>query len=268
MPSPTPCRILLVDDEPIILQILTAVLEDGPWEIVTCSKGQQALELLEDGNVGVMVSDKNLPDINGLELLRHAKQADPSTEVLIITGYASLETALAALELGAFDYILKPLNNVFEVRHKVEKAVERRALSLQNTKLIEELSAQNQELQQALMESSKLAKKLLQSEKLAGLGTLAAGMAHEISSPLFGVLGLAEAMREEDSVEACHALAEEIVDYANAMRELVVDLTRYARPADSIPNSEVQLRQIVDDAIRLVGHTINVDHIEFLKSIP
>ena len=69
----------------------------------------------------VLLTDKNLPDVGGLELLRIAHEVQPDAEGIIITGYASLETALEAIQLGAFDYILKPPRDVFEVRRKVRR---------------------------------------------------------------------------------------------------------------------------------------------------
>ena len=111
-------HLLIVDDEPVILQILRAVFENEPYRVSCASNGREASQILEEQGCHLLLTDKNLPDISGMDLLRLAKERDPTTQVIIITGYASVETAITAMELDAFDYVLRPLNNVFDIRKK------------------------------------------------------------------------------------------------------------------------------------------------------
>ena len=170
-------HLLIVDDEPVILQILKAVFEDEPVRLTCVGSGSDAKTVLEEQGCDLLITDKNLPDINGLELLQMAKGINPFTEVIIITGYASLETALAAMEHDAFDYVVKPLNNVFDIRKKVRRALEKQTMAMENQRLVEDLGTRNEELHAALLEAKALQSELIQSEKLAGIGTLAAGVA-------------------------------------------------------------------------------------------
>ena len=204
-------QLLLVDDEPVILQVLKAVFEDEPYRLTTASNGKDALAVIATSQVDLVITDKNLPDVGGIEILRAAKAKDPLAEVIILTGYGSLETALTALELDAFDYVLKPLNNVFDIRNKVRKADQKQQMAMENRRLIQELSRKNAELEAALDDARALQAELIQSEKLAGIGTLAAGIAHEISSPLFGILGLAEAVTDEQDLALAQGYARDIV---------------------------------------------------------
>ena len=245
-------HLVIVDDEPVILQILSAVFEDGPYRVTTCGNGREADAVMRHDGVDLLLTDKNLPDISGLELLRVAKEVNDLAEVIIITGYASLETALNALEMDAFDYVLKPLNNVFEIKRKVERAAEKQDITAENRRLVASLSLKNEELEAALSESRKLQQELIQSEKLAGIGTLAAGIAHEISSPLFGIMGLAEAIVEEDDVKLCQEYAGEIVEYSRSIRDIVVELSSYSRASASEYLTTVELAKTVEDAVRLV----------------
>ena len=103
----------------VFLQILKAVFDDEPVRLTCVGSGKDAQRVLEEQGCDLLITDKNLPDINGLELLQQAKEVNPFSEVIIITGYASLETALAAMEYDAFDYVVKPLNNVFDIRKKI-----------------------------------------------------------------------------------------------------------------------------------------------------
>jgi signal transduction histidine kinase len=261
-------HLLIVDDEPVILQILSAVFEDEPFRLTCTGSGADALRVLQEQQVDLLITDKNLPDVGGLELLRAAKDINPFTEVIIITGYASLETALTALELDAFDYVLKPLNNIFDIRKKVKQALEKQELALENRNLLDHLRVKNGELEMALAESRDLQAELIQSEKLAGLGTLAAGIAHEVSSPLFGIMGLAEAIEDEEDGDLARGYARDIVEYSRNIRDIVVELSSYSRSAGQEYLTTVDLLQVIEDAQRLVERTAQLDGVRFEVDVP
>lgn len=251
-------RLIIVDDEPVILNLLANVFRNEAYEVVTCPDGASALEAFA-GGVDVLLTDKNLPDIGGLELLQHARRHQPDCEVIIITGYASLDTVLAAMQLDAFDYIVKPPKDIFEVRRKVRQAFEKLRMGRENRRLVEALKQRNAELEAALQQLRDVQAELVQSEKLAGIGTLAAGIAHEISSPLFGVMGLAEAILEEDDAELVRGYAREIVEYSRNIKDIVVQLSDYSRTAAREDLAPVELARVVDDAARLVVRSLSFD---------
>ena len=244
-------RLVLVDDEPAILDLLTSLFRDG-WEVSAFTRGADALARLRSAPFDVLLTDKNLPDVGGLDLLGHARKLDPDAEVLLITGYASLDTAVQAMQLGAFDYIVKPPRSIFDVRRKVEQALGKVRLARANRQLVLDLTRKNEELLDALGENRRVQAELVQSEKLAGIGTLAAGIAHEIASPLFGIMGLAEAVAEETDLDAAHRYASEIVEYSRNIREIVVQLSGYARSAEREDYATVDAGAVVQDAVRLV----------------
>jgi len=248
-------HLLIVDDEPVILQILRAVFDDEPHRLTCVGTGREALTILQEQGCDVLLTDKNLPDVGGMDLLRVAREVQPDCEVIVITGYASLDTAIEAVGLGAFDYVTKPLDDVFDIKKKVSRALERQAMRRENHRLVAELEAHNRSLEEALEEARTLRAELIQSEKLAGIGTLAAGVAHEISSPLFGVLGLAEAISDSEDLSEARAFGAEIVDYSRAIRDIVVDLTSYSRATGEDDTTTVELGSIVEDALRLVERT-------------
>lgn len=260
-------HLLLVDDEPVILQVLKAVFEGEPYRLTSVANGRDALAIIATGNVDIIITDKNLPDVGGIEVLRAAKAREPLTEVIILTGYGSLDTALTALELDAFDYVLKPLNNVFDIRNKVRKADQKQQMALENRRLILELSRKNNELEAALEEARALQAELIQSEKLAGIGTLAAGIAHEISSPLFGILGLAEAITDEQDLALAQGYARDVVEYCRTIRDIVVDLSSYSRSATHEYLTSVELSKVIGDALKLVERSAPVEHVTFSTEI-
>jgi len=251
-PKGAATHLLIVDDHPVILQILRTVFEDEPLRLTAVGCGRDAMAVIEEQGCDLLITDKNLPDIGGIELLKAAKARNPLAEVIIITGYASIRSAISAIEHDAFDYVVKPLDNVFDIRKKVQRALEKQSMARENQRLLAELRANNAELQEALADARRLRDELIQSEKLAGLGTLAAGVAHEISSPLFGVMGLAEAITIEDDLEIAREHAREVVEYCQSIRDIVVDLSGYSRAAATEFPTSVGLAVLVDDARRLV----------------
>ncbi len=256
--QPTKSRLVIVDDEPVILSLL-GQLFDNDFDVYMYSAGEDATRGMHEHGVDILLTDKNLPDVGGLELLERCKALQPDAEVLLITGYASLDSALAALEKGAFDYIVKPPKSIFEVKRKVEAAQEKQRLSRQNVDLVHQLKTQNLELKNTLDELKRVQSELIQSEKLAGIGTLAAGVAHEVASPLFGVLGLAEAIVEESDVETIHGFASEIIEYSTAIKDIVTELRGYVRTPNERDEDRADVQQVIAQARRLVTRSFGID---------
>jgi len=124
---PVSRRVLVVDDEEVIRRILSEFFAGQSILADVVSSSEEALDKLEQVEYAAVVTDKNLPGIDGIELLERIKQSWPRVEVLIITGYASVESALSAIELGAFDYIPKPFPSLGLVGDKVRGALDRHA---------------------------------------------------------------------------------------------------------------------------------------------
>ncbi|WNG18253.1 hybrid histidine protein kinase/response regulator SinK [Cystobacter fuscus] len=125
-PSPTPAavrrRLLVVDDEEIIRSVFKDLM-GRECEVLEAAHAEEALALLERGRVDLILTDKNLPGLSGLELARRARQLDPHSRVILMTGYPSLVTAQEALELGLLDYLLKPFDDIREVRVRLREAL-------------------------------------------------------------------------------------------------------------------------------------------------
>ena len=131
---PGDCTILIVDDEEIICEMLRDALEPT-YKVQTCSLGSEALELIDNNDFDVVVTDLKIPDVSGLEVLEHAKRKDEFTEVIVITGYASLDSATLAINQGVYSYLLKPLQ-ITEFFIQVEKAVAARLFHLRSIALM------------------------------------------------------------------------------------------------------------------------------------
>jgi two-component system response regulator PilR (NtrC family) len=129
-----PERLLIVDDEQSMREWLTIALSRDGFEVESAGSGEDALKVLERTPVDLALVDLRMAGLGGLETLRRIKQLDESTSVVIMTAYASAETAVQALKEGAYDYIIKPFK-VDELRHLVQNALERRRLQAENARL-------------------------------------------------------------------------------------------------------------------------------------
>jgi two-component system response regulator PilR (NtrC family) len=135
-------RILVVDDEQSMRELLAIMLKKEGFEVVTAESRAVAAAVLGQGPVGMVITDVKLPDGDGIEILRHVKAASPETVVIVMTAYGSTETAVAALKLGAHDYVQKPFD-VDELKIVVRNALERQELREENIRLKAELGRQH-----------------------------------------------------------------------------------------------------------------------------
>lgn len=121
-------RILIVDDEEGIREFLAEALEDGGHVAVRVPDGGAAVERLAQESFDLMLTDLKMPGLSGMELVRKARADQPEMEIIVLTAYGTVETAVEAMRLGAFDYLQKPLSGPGELRLLAKRALERRAL--------------------------------------------------------------------------------------------------------------------------------------------
>jgi two-component system, NtrC family, response regulator PilR len=131
-------RILVVDDERSMQEFLEIFLRGEGYEVATAGDVAAARALIESDEFDVVVTDIQMPGGSGLDVLRAANEAAPETMVIMITAFATTETAIAAMKEGAYDYLTKPFQ-VDEIRLVVEKALEKKSLALENRRLRSEL---------------------------------------------------------------------------------------------------------------------------------
>ncbi len=133
-------RILVVDDEKNIQTMLEILLTKEGYNVDTASGGREALDKIDKTFYSLIISDIKMPDISGLELLRLIQEKSPRSMVVLITAYASNETAVEGMKLGAYDYISKPFK-IDEIRLVIKNALEHQILKEENLKLKRQLSA-------------------------------------------------------------------------------------------------------------------------------
>ena len=121
-------KILIVDDEPHVLELLSVALEDEGYRILVANNGREALCQLKKEQPQVVLLDIRMPDVDGLEVLRQIKQINKATSVIMMTAYGAMETVLEAIQLGAYDYLTKPLD-LKKVRLLIRRALEAQKLA-------------------------------------------------------------------------------------------------------------------------------------------
>lgn len=131
-------RILIVDDEPDMTETCRRILGPAGYECLTANHAQEALSLLASERPDLLLTDLRMPEMDGMEMLGRAKEIDPQMPVVLLTAHATLESAVAAVKAGAFDYLAKPFS-IDQLKVAVERALTRRRLELENLHLREQL---------------------------------------------------------------------------------------------------------------------------------
>src|SRR5512145_826148 len=132
--------ILIVDDEPVILDVFRRFLEGEGRTLLLAGSAREALEAgRREAHLDVALVDKNLGDGSGLDVARELKAAKPDVEVILVTGYASLDSAIQAVQIGAFDYVTKPISDYEALNLKIENAIEKGRMKRRQRDLVARL---------------------------------------------------------------------------------------------------------------------------------
>ena len=123
---PTGHEVLVVDDEAVVLTVLREALRRGGYRVTTAASAEEAIDLMHKRRFDLVLTDKNLPGASGLDVLRAARNLNPAPAIVLITGYSSFDSAVEALDIGAHDYIEKPIRDVEDLRFRIRRALSRR----------------------------------------------------------------------------------------------------------------------------------------------
>src|SRR6201988_684884 len=277
-------RILIVDDEAIIRAMFSTFLEEK-YECDTAASCDEALAYLANDTYALVMSDIQMPGRNGVELLREIRHRYPDTAVIMVSGIDRPQRIRDALHIGAVDYLTKPCE-LDVLGFSVDRALERRELMLTARCYRADLERQNLELAARKVQLERLQAKIIHSEKMAGLGQLAAGVAHELNNPaefiygnmdlIRGYLGRLELMLSIydrvnlPATEAAElAVTKKEIGYGSllpGLRSMIADCVEGASPIrDVVKNlrlfsrldvgefKEIDLHENIDSTIRLLS---------------
>ena len=139
--------ILVVDDEETLRLVISSVLEDEGYEVTTAASAEEALEIYKSNSFKLVISDIVMPGMSGIELLKEIKDINPEAEVIIMTSQASMETAINAVSAGAYDYLMKPFEELDLI---AKQAFEKISLLEEKKILVDDLQGKNIELTEAI----------------------------------------------------------------------------------------------------------------------
>jgi len=179
--------IMVVEDERGARMTLCGILEDAGYSVIGVENGTEALEAIRGSEFDVVIADIRLPDADGMEILELAKEINPDATVIMVTGYASVETAIDAVNQGAYAYFVKPVS-LDEIKTIIATALKHQRLLQENKRLVESLQRSNK----LLSETNKELRKATQAKS-----EFLAHMSHELRTPLNVVIGFSELMLDE-----------------------------------------------------------------------
>lgn len=256
-----PERLLIAEDEEDLRYVLARQLQRDGYQIDTAVDGEEAIQKIQSEDYAVIITDMRMPRKDGLSVISTARECLPDAEVIVLTGHGSLENALQAFKAGnIFEYLLKPLDDIAVLNTLVGRAIERRNLRRHNRELYEQL-------QQAYEELKQKSEMLVQNEKMSAIGTLAAGVAHELNNPLTAVVGFAQILQEklksqrplnwsEEDYQRVMSAIENLVQGAYRARDIVGSLLRYARASRAESRMAVDVHQVLCDAFLFTEHLL------------
>jgi signal transduction histidine kinase len=241
---PASPKILVTDDELNTLKTLSANLEDMGYRVSTATNGQEALELIRKRGFNIIIADIKLPDISGLEILETAKELNPETAVIMITGHASLETAVDAINEGAYAYILKPVS-MSELETTLNNALREQRLLSENRELVESLQQSNKSLEEA----NRALEQVSQAKS-----DFTARMSHELRTPLNSIIGFSEVLLSQKMSPEDQATHQEFLGYIHISAEQllhlidsILDLSKIEAGKLTLEPREFDFRVLLED---------------------
>ncbi len=236
-------NILVTDDEPATLETLSAALEEMGYRVTTAVKGQEALALIRKQPFNIVIADIKLPDISGLKILEIARELNPETVVIMVTGHASVETAVEAINEGAYAYILKPVA-MSELETIINNALREQRLLIENRELVERLQQSNKRLE----EVNRVLEQVSQAKS-----DFMAKMSHELRTPLNSIIGFSEVILSKASpvdqathdefLNYIHVSAKHLLHLINS----ILDLSKIESGKMSLEPSEFDLAVLLED---------------------
>ena len=252
-------KILIVDDEPRMCKSLELILSRHNFQIKTANDVKSSIDIISHEPFDLILTDIVMDDSDGFQVMDHINRHKIDTIVVMMTGYASTDTAVEALRKGAYDYIRKPFETE-AVINTIENALSQRRLLAKQREAEEELKEARAELEREVEERTadlrKANEQLIRSERLAATGQLAASIAHEINSPLQAIsvlLGSMGKQYRDDAhlIENLDILKQAIGNIRDTVRSLL-DLNRPGMELKQPGNINEVIRQTLTLARNLL----------------
>lgn len=261
-PSPDRFPVVVVEDDEAIRTLVSRVLGAQGYLVVTEASSERALVRLKTLATPILVVDKNLPGMTGIDLIQTLRSARHDFEAVLMTAHADIDSLTRALHLGVFRCVLKPFHNE-EITAAVGGAANRLWLRIDLRARKAELETRNAELEASLKQLHEAQQARMLGERLASIGRLAAGVAHEINTPLSSVIAnlalIAEELPRIENGGGRMREFEEMIRDARAaserVRVIVRDLKTFSR-GDEERVGPVELRPLIEATINMAWNEV------------
>ena len=250
-----PAHILLVDDDEGTRFVLTSLLDEQGYKVRACPNAEQALtHIVADDSVDVVISDLKLPDGSGLNILWSLKKIRPDVALILITGHASVDTAIDAVNEGAFAYHVKPLD-VDGLNHSIRIALKQQRLTIENRVLLQRLQQANEELGAA--NTREIGKNRELEQASIGKTQILSTVTHELKTPLTNILGHVDRMllqrdrvgplnqRQQMNLETVQRNAQQL----KALIDNLLDVSRIESGSLELALEELDVRKAIEDVV-------------------
>lgn len=244
-------RVLVVDDEPDMRRFLASILTEE-YRVIQAADGETGLEAAREHRPDAILLDMMLPGMDGLDVCRGLRRDETLRDVriLLLTARMDEGTKIEALSRGADDFLTKPFSSI-EVRTRLQNLLRTAALQ-------RDLRDRNQELEQTLTELRETESRLIQSEKMNALGSLAAGLLHEINNPLnYTLTALQFALQSAGDDEDLKETLGDIDEGMQRIRDIVSDLRAFAYPERAEQQQPFDVNDAVETAMRFTARSRN-----------
>ena len=264
--------IVVIDDERAVLELCQIILSTRGYDVRTASTGAEGLQLVEDLRPAMVLLDYMMPGMDGMEVLRRVRKNYEDVYVVMFTGKGSESVAVDVMKAGASDYILKPFNNkdLFErienVLHIRQIEMVNRRLEREREELQQEIQLWNRELELRVQEKTReleqANREMIQAEKLATVGHLSAGMAHEIRNPLNSIALTAQLLLVEAEADSeLYGYAKTIVHEVDRIDTILLKLLNASKQKIVAENNQVCVQSCIDSALELFSEQIRRQNI-------
>jgi two-component system, sensor histidine kinase len=273
-------RLLVVDDEPTLIELFTRRLERLSYHVFSALSGETALDILQHEEIDVLVTDFQMPGMDGCEIITRAMERHPMLQSIVITGYSNIKTAINAMGAGAFNYLQKPVD-FNELDITIQKSLEKRKLLLdvQNKQrqleeyhdhlkeLVEkrtlELTEANQKLRVEIEERKSLEKTLreakIQAEKAnKAKSAFLANMSHEIRTPMTSAIGLLNLVLDTELLPKQKAYLEMARISTVVMHNLLNDILDLSK----IDAGKLNLESLSFNPRKVIESVIDLQHLQ------
>src|SRR5438874_55143 len=252
-------RVLIVDDEEPVVLTVRGILELDGYDVRSTTSGTEALDLLRAEHFDVVLTDLRIDDIDGTDVLKELGDRHPETPAIVLTGFASLDSAIRVLREGAYDYLLKPCD-ILELRTTVSRAVERSRLAVQLKQRVGELEQANETIRALNLQLEARVEHATARlrEQIVARDEFMSTVSHDLKSPLTFIKGIASLRRRRaaptsDNAPLLHAL-EQIEASAGRMAQQLDELVDASRLQ---AGATLELRRESIDLVQLARKAVS-----------